>query len=243
MLRVTMKSNTERPVLVVLHQENSTPGRVGLAMEQRGYRLDVRRPRFGDPLPKTLDQHAGAIVFGGPMSANDNEVYLKDEIDWMAVPLSEGAPLLGLCLGAQLLVRHLGGTVWRHDKGNVEIGWFPLKPTVAGRRLFDWPDVVHQFHNEGFDVPRGADLLALGDSDTFPNQAIAYGPSALGIQFHVELTDSMLKRWTSSIGDKVNLPGGCAPAHHFQGRELHDSKTQVFMNALLDRWLASDARN
>ena len=61
-----------RPILIVLHQENSTPGRIGHALRQRGAPLDIRRPCFGDPLPQSLAEHAGAIIFGGPMSANDS---------------------------------------------------------------------------------------------------------------------------------------------------------------------------
>src|SRR6478735_9085627 len=64
------------PVLIVLHQETSTPGRVGNVLRALGYRLDIRRPRFGDPLPDTLEQHAGAVIFGGPMSANDPDDYV-----------------------------------------------------------------------------------------------------------------------------------------------------------------------
>src|SRR4051794_3142521 len=91
-----------RPVLVVLHQETSTPGRVGNALRLLGHRLDVRRPRFGDPLPPTLDDHAGAVIFGGPMSANDPDDYVRREIDWISVPLKEDRPFLGICLGAQM---------------------------------------------------------------------------------------------------------------------------------------------
>ncbi len=232
-----------RPVLVVLHQKHSTPGRIGRRLTARGLRLDVRRPRFGEPLPETLDDHRGAIVFGGPMSANDDEAYLAVEADWMAVPLREGAPLLGLCLGAQLLARHLGAKVWPHDDGHVEIGWFDLEATADGRRVVaDWPAMVHQFHSEGFDLPRGSNLLARGDARTFPNQAFAYGPAAFAIQFHIELTVPMLKRWTASIGDRAELPGGFPPEHHFDGRVKHDPATSRFVNDFLDAWLASDAR-
>src|SRR5712671_6818314 len=73
------------PVLIVLHQEASTPGRVGNAFRALGHRLDIRRPRFGDPLPETLDGHAGAVIFGGPMSANDPDDFVRQEIDWIAV--------------------------------------------------------------------------------------------------------------------------------------------------------------
>jgi GMP synthase (glutamine-hydrolysing) len=88
------------PVLIVLHQESSRPGRVGNALRALGHPLDIRRPRFGDALPETLDQHAGAIIFGGPMSANDGDDYVRREIDWIEVPLREQRPFLGICLGA-----------------------------------------------------------------------------------------------------------------------------------------------
>ena len=65
------------PVLIVLHQETSTPGRVGNALRALGHPLDIRRPRFGDPLPDTLDRHAGAVIFGGPMSANDPDPFVR----------------------------------------------------------------------------------------------------------------------------------------------------------------------
>src|SRR5450631_2391591 len=95
------------PVLIVLHQETSTPGRVGNALRALGYRLDIRRPRFGDPLPETLEGHAGAVIFGGPMSANDPDDFVRQEIDWIAVPLREQRPFLGICLGAQMLAMQL----------------------------------------------------------------------------------------------------------------------------------------
>ncbi|MBV8918012.1 MAG: glutamine amidotransferase, partial [Bradyrhizobium sp.] len=64
------------PVLMVLHQETSSPGRVGNALRALGHDLDIRRPRFGDSLPETLEGHAGAVIFGGPMSANDADDYI-----------------------------------------------------------------------------------------------------------------------------------------------------------------------
>jgi GMP synthase (glutamine-hydrolysing) len=85
---------SERPVLLVLHQELSTAGRVGHYLAARGLPLDIRRPRFGDPLPDTLAEHAGAVIFGGPQSANDADDFVRREIDWIAVPLKEKKPFL-----------------------------------------------------------------------------------------------------------------------------------------------------
>jgi GMP synthase (glutamine-hydrolysing) len=113
------------PVLIVLHQETSTPGRVGNVLRALGHRLDVRRPRFGDPLPETLSDHTGAVIFGGPMSANDPDDFNRREIDWIAVPLREQRPLLGICLGAQMLAKQLGGRVAPHPEGRAQIGYYP----------------------------------------------------------------------------------------------------------------------
>ena len=84
----------ERPkILIILHQELSSPGRVGHVLLESGFDLDVRRPPLGDELPATLDHHAGAVVFGGPMSANDEDEFVRRETDWLKVPLAENRPV------------------------------------------------------------------------------------------------------------------------------------------------------
>src|SRR3569833_446503 len=97
-----------KPVLLILHQEHSSPGRVGQVLARLGYPLDVRRPRFGDPLPGTMDGHAGAVIFGGPQSASATDDFIKRESAWIGVPLRDDKPYLGICLGGQMMARHLG---------------------------------------------------------------------------------------------------------------------------------------
>src|SRR5579859_1584125 len=184
-----------RPVLVILHQETSTPGRIRNALHGLGYRLDIRRPRFGDPLPETLDEHAGAVILGGPMSANDGDDYVRREIDWIEVPLRERRPFLGICLGAQMLARQLGAKVAPHPQGRTQIGYYPVRPTPAGLALCpDWPGEVYHWHREGFELPRGAELLAEGDD--FPVQAFQWD-NAFGLQFHPDVTFRSMCCWTA----------------------------------------------
>lgn len=222
-------------ILIVLHQETSTPGRVGLMLTRRGYTLDMRRPRFGDPLPETMDDHAGAIVFGGPMSANDPDDYIRAEIDWLDVPLKAGAPLLGICLGAQMMVRQFGGTVKEHPDGHVEVGYYPIHATPTGEGLMHWPHYVYQWHREGFDLPTGLDLLATGH--IFPNQAFRAGPAAFGIQFHPELTTQMVHRWTVKGAHRLDSPGAKPRDSHFHDRLVHDGTVRAWLDQFLDRWL------
>ena len=103
--------------------------------------------------------------------------FIKREIDWIGVPLKENKPFLGICLGGQMLARHLGGRVDFHGEGHVEVGYYPIRPTLEGRAICEvWPDHVYQWHREGFDLPPGATLLAEGD--TFPVQAFRQGEHA-----------------------------------------------------------------
>jgi GMP synthase (glutamine-hydrolysing) len=225
------------PILIVLHQETSSPGRIGDLLIRRGHRLDVRRPRFGDPLPKTLAGHAGAVVFGGPMSANDGDDWVRREIDWIGVPLAEEKPFLGVCLGAQMMVRHLGGRVASDPRGRLEVGWFPLRPTAAGRSMLSqWPTSVYQWHREGFDVPAGARLLAEGEG--FPHQAIGVGRRAYGIQFHPEVTLAMMHRWTVRALARMEGSGVQSRRQHFDGHDLHDRQMRLWAERFLDLWLA-----
>lgn len=231
-----LERDVTRKVLIILHQENSTPGRVGQWLEKHGYALDIRRPRFGDKLPSTLAEHAGTVVFGGPMSANDRDAYMRRETDWLKVPLAEEKPFLGICLGAQMLVRHLGGFVEPREDCCVEIGYYPIRPTAAGRELMpDWPSKVYQWHREGFDLPRGAALLAEGE--LFPNQAFRYGPAAYGIQFHPELTLAMLHRWTVRGAPRMRQPCAQNRRAHFDGRAIYDAASAAWLHRFLDLWI------
>jgi GMP synthase (glutamine-hydrolysing) len=227
------------PVLIVLHQEHSTPGRIGQALRARGHALDIRRPRFDDPLPDTLAAHAGAVIFGGPQSANDPDHFIRREIDWIAVPLKENKPFLGVCLGAQMLAHQLGARVYLHPHGHAEVGYYPIRPTAAGRAVCEaWPDHVYQWHREGFDLPRDAELLAEGDC--FPVQAFRSG-SGYALQFHMDVTHAMMCRWTTRGHERMQMPNAQPRDAHFEGRLLHDGACRAWLDAFLDHWLRPPA--
>jgi GMP synthase (glutamine-hydrolysing) len=225
------------PILIVLHAENSTPGRVGNALRDLGYKLDVRRPRFGDPLPETMSEHSAGIIFGGPMSANDQDDFIRRETEWIGVPLKARKPFLGICLGAQMCARYLGGRVFRHPEGHAEIGYYPIRPTEAGLAVVNvWPECVYQWHREGFDLPAGSELLAVGDM--FEVQAIRYH-RAFALQFHPDVTHAMMHRWTTRGHERMELPGAKPREAHFADRAVYDYSARAWLSVFLERWLAS----
>jgi len=221
-----------QPVLIVVHQEHSNPGRVGELLQERGYRLDRRCPNLFDPLPDDLSGHAAAIVFGGPQSANDDDrPAVRIELAWLErVALKSGKPLLGICLGAQMMARVLGARVGRHPEGLVEIGYHPIYPTAAGAAYFDGPTMFYQWHKETFEIPKGA--VHLAHNDAFDSQMFRYGGRAFGIEFHPEMTLAMIERWSGSERGSamLSLPGGQPRAAHLEGYRRYGAAT--------DRWLA-----
>lgn len=225
-------------ILVVVHQGHSVPGRIGERLVAMGYRLDVRRPCLGDPLPQTLERHAGAVIFGGPMSANDSLPFIREEIAFAERALADGAPVLGVCLGAQIMAKALGARVFGHDEGLCEIGYYPLTPTALGAELLPWPSHVYHWHSEGFDLPAGCDLLAEGCC--FPNQAFRYGERSFGLQFHPEVTLEMMSRWTVSGAHHLGRPGAQPGEAHLDGWRQYDAAVALWLDLLLARWLHAE---
>jgi GMP synthase (glutamine-hydrolysing) len=228
-----------RKALIVLHQAHSTPGRVGRQLEALGVDLDVRRPALGDTLPASLDEHDGVVVFGGPMSANDEDEWLRREIDWLAVPLAGAKPFLGLCLGAQMLARKLGAKVYSHEDRRGEVGYYPLDPTDEADLLCHarFPRHAYQWHFDGFELPRGARLLASGVGD-FPIQAFRHGRGAIGLQFHPEVTYQMMCRWTTRGHERLSRPGARPREEHLGGWFQHDGAVSIWLQAFLAAWIA-----
>jgi GMP synthase (glutamine-hydrolysing) len=234
----TSNAPAKKPIIIVLHQPHSTPGHVGQLLQAHGHPLDIRRPRFGDPLPATLAHHAGAVIFGGPMSANDTEDYMRLETDWIGVALAENKPYLGICLGAQMLARHLGARVYTGHGGAIEVGYHDISPVAADGACAGLPARVYQWHKEGFDLPTGACLLAASNGP-FPNQAMAVGPSAVGIQFHPEITYAQVCRWTGNNPVRLTQPGAQARDAQMNEHIAHGPVVRQWLDRFLALWLKS----
>lgn len=153
-----------------------------------------------EPIPEPLEAFAGLILMGGGMSANDEKTYpfLRDELRAIEQFVRQGKPVVGICLGAQLISRALGSRVYRGDVP--EIGWFPIQwtPAALNSDLTDGlPDIwtVFHWHNDTFDLPSGATLLA--SSRQYAHQAYRYGKHVFALQFHPEMTRQLIEEWVN----------------------------------------------
>ena len=183
-------------VLFILHQKSSDPGDIGNKFLKRGYTIEVRRPPLGDNLPDRLSDYRAIVIFGGPMSANDQNEFIKNEINWIKKVIESKVPFLGICLGAQILAKYLGCKIEKNINDLAEIGFYKINPTEKGSKLFKKQNIFYQFHTEGFQIPSGCDLLAKGD--IFNNQAFKY-KNCFGLQFHPEVHFTLHLRWIFRI--------------------------------------------
>jgi len=227
----------QRTVLLIGHSDARESGRVKPLLHAKGYAAQWCCPCQGDALPDQGEGFAGTIVFGGVQSVNDAEThaYIRQEIDWIGRFVDGGGRYLGICLGGQLLARALGATVGHHPEGINEIGYYPVRPTAAGRAVMPEPLHVYHWHQEGFEVPSGAELLVAGDE--FPNQAFRFGERAFGLQFHPEVTPDVALRWLDSAADHLTRRGAQDRATQSAGMARFDRAMHDWLDSFLDRWL------
>ncbi|MBW4651942.1 MAG: glutamine amidotransferase [Kaiparowitsia implicata GSE-PSE-MK54-09C] len=228
-------------VLVVVHQATSNPGLVGHLLRQHGCDLDIRCPAVGEDLPASMDHHSGTVVFGGPMSANDDGTlpFIRQELTWIEQMLTSGKPYLGICLGGQLLARVLGAAVTPHPDGIMEIGYVPIHPQVEVAPELAELRQVFQWHREGFDIPTGGTRLAQGK--TFMNQAFRYGAAAYGLQFHPEITAAMIQEWTVRGAEFLKRPEAPSPAQQLTQHQAYGESVNSWLNQFLQHWLSATA--
>lgn len=201
-------SGAVKRALVIRHVAFEDLGVLEEMLTRRGF--DVRYLEAGVDDVAALDPLADdlLIVLGGPIGAYETENYpfLAPEIRFIERRLAAVRPVLGICLGAQLMARALGARVYPGPAK--EIGWAPLTLTAAGaasalRHLAPEKTSVLHWHGDTFDLPEGADLLA--STPVCRNQAFAIGAHALALQFHAEVTAKGLERWF--IGHAVEIAG------------------------------------
>ncbi|MFN3484515.1 MAG: type 1 glutamine amidotransferase [Planctomycetota bacterium] len=210
------------PWLVVQHVAWEGPGLIADEALRRGIALRILRVDRGERVasPDELGTCGGLVVMGGPMSVNDTLSHLEEERRLLRAAVERELPVLGVCLGAQLLAAALGARVFRGPA--VEIGFCRVKLTAEGRcdpllgPEGDFP-AVH-WHEETFELPRGASLLA--GTDLYPHQVFRIGRRAYGFQCHVEVDSALADAWAARGGPALRLEASLLGAVERTGRSI-----------------------
>jgi len=223
---------TSRYVLI-RHGNGPADDRVATFFAQTGATVDTRYPFDGDEIGCVDETVAGTVVYGGPyvVTETDKHPFLNDEARWIEDCMKHDLPVLGLCQGAQHIAQILGADGGPLPGEPHEFGYYPIYATPQGQNYL--PEVLHvtQCHFHGFDVPRGAELLASGDP--FPNQAFRYGERTFAFQFHPEVTVDGFRRWQSADWAYYGKPGAQTKEQQTELAELHDAAQHDWFMAFL----------
>lgn len=186
---------------VLQHVAWEGPGLIATEAQARGLRIDIRRLDLGASIPR-LDEVAGLVVMGGPMGVygTDKHHFLARECTLIRDLVLHDRPVLGVCLGAQLLARALGARVFPGHGPEIGCGFVRLTAEGSRDPLLGpaGPDItVFHWHGDTFDLPEGATLLA--SSADYPHQAFRFGKCAYGLQFHIEPDSNMWSVWREHL--------------------------------------------
>lgn len=232
-----MTTATTRTALVIQHDPHIHLGNLEPLLRERGFRLTVVDSSARDVSTLDPSEPDLLVVLGGHEAAYelDTNPHLRDELRLIRSRIDAKLPLLGICLGAQLMAGSLGARTYRGEKP--DYGYRELTLTEAGERsalrhtrgvpMLEW-------HGDHFDLPAEATLLA--SSTAYPNEAFAIGDFALGVQFHPEVTDEMHDDWTTDTRSELAREG--ITVEHWRAlRDKHNAAMQNVSAAMFSAWL------
>jgi len=193
--------------LILMHVAHEGPGTLGVFLEEEGAEIETVRLDRGEKVPGQAEGIDLVVSMGGPMNVYEDGQYpfLAEEARFILSAMKAGVPVIGICLGAQIIARACGAAVFPAPVK--EVGWSTVTITEEGHRdaLFDGVPgeiPVLQWHEDTFDLPGGGTLLATAAD--CPNQAFRVG-SALGLQFHLEVDAALLGDWFADSPQKEEI--------------------------------------
>jgi len=223
--------------LVIQHLGIEPPALIGEVIESASHTITTIHLDKADSLPDS-NNFDGFVIMGGPQSANDEREYIRAELAWVKEALDTKMPMLGICLGAQIMAKAAGAEIFASPVH--ELGWHPVYHTVETENdpLFKvMPDAlpVFQWHGETFSLTDTMTLIATHPD--VPSQAFRLGKAQYGLQFHVEVDESIIEAWIASGESERAFLGTEGISLLHRESSLHLKSMQHFCRNMVNNWL------
>jgi len=197
-----------KPVTIIRHIECEGPGYLEEVLAKFGIEYHLVAIDQGQAIPTSPDDMSGLVIMGGPMSVNDDDIWISQETRLIQNAIENNLPVLGHCLGGQFIAKALGANIVQNPVK--EIGWLPVHASLSESSLPTWteifsnPQTVFHWHGETFELPdHSTRLLA---SQHCANQAFLYKDNVLAFQCHIEMTETMVDEWSALYEDELAEP-------------------------------------
>ncbi len=229
-----------KPVTIFRHIECEGPGYLDTVLRRRDVPTHLIAIDRGDTIPDTPRNTSGAISMGGPMSVNDSDTWIAREVRYLRQAINQNLPVLGHCLGGQLIAKALKAKVSKNPVR--EIGWLDVQhleemnqPTWL--QNFHQPQAVFHWHGETFELPAGATRLL--SSAHCKNQAFMYNENVYAFQCHIEMTDAMVHEWSTLYESELTAPNDTVQPRDkiLEGTARHIAQLHHLADQIYDQWI------
>ncbi|MBN1818566.1 MAG: type 1 glutamine amidotransferase [Sedimentisphaerales bacterium] len=230
-------------ICCVMHVPFENEAEIGQWAARRRHELFRIHLYGGDSLPP-MEAFEATVIMGGPMNVYEENIYpwLTEEKKWIQETLENGKPVLGVCLGAQLIADVLGAKISRQD--HKEIGWYDIVFTEQALSMSYWRDFapylkVFHWHGDTFAIPPGA--VRLAGSEACENQAFQYENNVLALQFHIEYTPQSIEKMLQYCSEELEQGPWIQTAEAIRAGYRHIPGLRDRLHILLDRIFADTA--
>lgn len=228
-----------KPIRIFRHITCEGPGYLADVLQNYNIPYELVRIDAGETPPPQIDDVSGLVFMGGPMSVNDDIAWIQQELNIIQQAVEAGLPVLGHCLGGQLICKALGGKVSANPVK--EIGWLPVQK-IPNPQANDWlsdfgdSNTLFHWHGETFSIPQGATNILRSEHCDYQGFVIG---NTLALQCHVEMTEAMVREWASLYTDELTDPATTVQNQQEITENLEEriQQLQKVADGLYQRWL------
>ena len=228
-----------KPILIISHATCEAPGYLREFLDKQKVTYQIINHEDETLRCGHIEDIAGLIFLGSPVSVNDSLSWIEEEIEFIQLAIEKNVPVLGICFGAQLMARAMGAEVC--SAASMQIGWHRVKSSQQVQTIFKDSALpafftAFEWHGDTFSIPVGA--VPLFTADCIENQGFAY-KNCLALQFHPEITESMIFEWLDRYGQCLLKPTACTQSRNevLENLKKRLSAQRLVADELFGWWL------